>query len=208
MKCKCNKCDVVESRKGDIENYFTVDHIRKSGLKCKTCNKVYEARKSLNRHIRNKHGKKGNCLYNCTQPNCKYGTDNRSYTDSHLVAKHKIAPAEELPCRFNCGKNFSTVHLKVKHERYSMCNKKQKFQMCILFKDFQTSSTQGSHVLKYHQQEIATFKCRICKKQCTSLDNRNINMKWHKNLVLLKFARLKQGAKDITRSCPPKIVVK
>ncbi|KAF2884450.1 hypothetical protein ILUMI_21716 [Ignelater luminosus] len=113
---------------------------------CPKCNKKYQRKITLNRHLKWECGKVPQFCCNI----CSHRFTYRADFDKHLIRKHKIVASDRskystgFPC-IQCGKIYKTLATLKRHLRYE-CNKEGKFPCPVCHKLFK-----HKHHLRSHQ---------------------------------------------------------
>eukprot|EP01083_Nonionella_stella_P004838 14127_1 len=155
---KCIQCDKMFWFYPDFEAHMAICHNEHKPYHCMECDKQFETRIPLIRHIERNHIKKGK--YKCDHDDC-----NKSFYHKSELNKHGLVHKEERTFHCDqCGKCFKQKGGLREHTR-SVHDKEKRYQCDVCSKEFYNKGHWIVHK-RIHSGE-KPYKCSICDKAFT-----------------------------------------
>eukprot|EP01083_Nonionella_stella_P028481 78438_1 len=159
---KCKHCDRGFNNKKNMERHVLNDHVKP--YKCKHCDKGFGSKQYLRSHVLNRHTQNKDKPFQCRF--CDYGASSQK-----RVTKHELVHSELKP--FKCGqcdKRFKTLQYLHSHlSRVHVKDKIKRFECNVCQKRFTTKSYLKAHILSH--STIKPYKCSECN-YATQFKNR------------------------------------
>ena len=158
---KCDDCDYVTKRKGDLGKHRLSKHTDPSEIdwqQCESCSTKCKTKGLLNKHVSDRHGEK---TFKCSD--CEYATTTATNLKRHVTSVHgntrSFACAEP-----GCGMKFNTLsNLQDHTARRHLDERRYKCQLCD--HSCKSSSDLAKHVSNKHSDK-RPFTCLQCEYSC------------------------------------------
>ena len=174
------KCEKKFQRNNELQAHLLSKH--GEGYPCSYCDiKPFSSQPALNMHMTTKHQKAKSKVYSC--PDCDCTSNRQDAVKAHRVRNHGLeideADMVKCPSAPECTKTFITDEQCRRHIRL-ICQKgatiKCKDPSCK--RTFKTQQKMLSHYL-IHTEAGKEWLCKVCGKQCASLQSFKQHIKRH-----------------------------
>ena len=179
-KYACDQCEKKFQRSNELQAHLVSKH--GEGYPCSFCDiKPFSSQPALNVHMTTKHQKAKSKVYSC--PDCDYTSNRTDAVKAHRVMNHglQIDEADMVKCPNapECTKTFITDEQCRRHVRL-ICQKgatiKCKDPSCK--RTFKNQQQMLQHY-PVHTEAGKEWLCKVCGKQCASLQSYKQHMKRH-----------------------------
>ena len=118
---KCRSCDKIFDKIAKLRQHVRRVHEKIKKIPCKTCKKKFDSPSDLKRHTRNDHEKINN-LHKCEQCEKSFGISKN--LERHILAVH--TDKKDFECKF-CEKSFEREISLIQHTKtHTKWNQKRK----------------------------------------------------------------------------------
>ena len=155
---KCTKCDSKFGRFNYLQDHMKRVHSNERAHECLFCNRVFQYRDKLNRHMTIHTGIK--------KYTCRYCSDGFQRKDSFARHEgiHKAPPT--VKCKY-CPRLFAFRKEKIEHERTEHKTNLPKYRCSICNNDdqiFPSIRDRRQHMIEEHPQFYQDNKCSYCSR--------------------------------------------